>query len=163
MMHLIFCKCKNPTQLCGMDEGLEASERKRWAKMIFMEQDKTIKEIALIVNSSEGEVLGWAEGDEWYKLKRSMLISKKTQLGHLYDQLEKISIKLNNEAEANPKDVDTMIKYTTAIRNLEVDVPVSNIIEVADLFVNWLKDRDHQLARTVTIHFDVFIKQRIAA
>jgi tRNA uridine 5-carbamoylmethylation protein Kti12 len=142
---------------------LSYNERKEWAKALFTHHDKTIEDIALSVGTDNATVRGWIAAGGWNAIKRSLLISKDAQLQHMYDMLEALNQKVKEDPVKNTKDLDAIIKYTAAIKNLETDTTISNIIEVSDLFLRWLRRRDLDLAKKLTVQFDTFVQQKIAA
>ena len=147
-----------------MTEELNYDERREWARSLYTRQDKTIRDVALTVSVEEATVRNWIIEGAWDSVKRSSLISKTRQLEYFYNQLENINQKLaGNPGEINTKEVDLVVKYTAAIKNLEADVTICQIIEVAELFVTWLRRKDIALTKAVTVKFDAFVKQRLAA
>ena len=68
---------------------------------------------------------------------------------------------MNDDIEINTKELDLTIKYTAAIKNLEVETGLLQIVEVAKLFTTWLSRKDKEIARMITIELDAFIKYRI--
>jgi hypothetical protein len=153
---------ENNKSLSKMSNELTYDERKAWAKDLYTRLDVSVEDIALTISVDEDEVCDWIKEEAWDGMKRSLLISKKVQLAHLYSLLGQINTKITCAEEIAVKDVDLFIKYTTAIRNLEADMPVSGIIEVAEGFVMWLRRRDVDLAKQVTVQLDLFIKERMA-
>lgn len=144
-----------------MTKRLKYEERKEWARMLYTKQELSAMDVANTVAVQESQVLKWAREDAWDTVRSSLLISKQTQLKRLYTALEKLTRSIEQaDMEVNPKDIDLAIKYTTAIKSLEPEVTVSLIIDIAELFINWLRKRDLHFARAVATHFDAFIKQR---
>jgi hypothetical protein len=146
-----------------MNEGLNYDERKQWAKVLYTKENKTIRDIALEVNIDEAAVRNWVKENAWDGIKRSLLISKSTQLEHFYGQIDKLNARIaDSPDDINTKEVDQILKYTAAIKNLEADVSVCQVIEVAELFISWLRRKDIALTKAVTVKFDAFIKQTLA-
>ncbi len=144
-----------------MTKRLKYEERKEWARMLYTKQELSVTDVANTVAVQETQVLKWAKEDAWDNVRSSLLISKQTQLKRLYTALEKLTRTIEDaDKEVNPKDIDLAIKYTTAIKSLEPEVTVSLIIDIAELFITWLRKRDLHFARAVATHFDAFIKQR---
>ena len=144
-----------------MTKRLKYEERKEWARMLYTKQELSVTDVANTVAVQETQVLKWAKEDAWDNVRCSLLISKQTQLKRLYTTLEKLTRTIEDaDKEVNPKDIDLAIKYTTAIKSLEPEVTVSLIIDIAELFITWLRKRDLHFARAVATHFDAFIKQR---
>jgi transposase-like protein len=147
----------------NMSDELSYDERKEWAKQLYTLHDTTTKDIALQVGIEEAILRQWIKNDAWNDRKISLLISKSSQLAHLYSQLEKLSSKLSEDQNPNTKDMELYAMYTTSIKNLEGEPTVSNIIEVFDLFAQWLRRYDLLLAQKLIVHLDAFLNERIAA
>jgi len=144
-----------------MKDGLTDGQKKEWAQLLFTRFDLSIKEIALKTGASEEELRLWIQEGNWEGIRRSLLTSKEVQLNMLYDILESITTRIKENGADNTKDADLVIKYTTAIKNLETESSVTQIIEVAKKFINWLQTIDIELAKTVTLRFDAFIKEEL--
>jgi hypothetical protein len=134
---------------------------REWARLLYTSHNKTIKEVALTVGVEEAAVRQWIYEGAWDTVRRSLLISKKTQLRHLYDLVDKLSAKMDDE-EASTKNVDLLVKYTAAIKNLEEAISIGSMIEVSELFISWLLRRDLALAKKFTRLLDEFVMQRAA-
>ena len=62
---------------------------------------------------------------------------------------------------ANSKEADAFKKLTAAIKDLETETNIADIVQVARLFINFLLVQDATQAKTVTTLFDAFIKERL--
>jgi len=144
-----------------MKDGLTDGQKKEWAQLLFTRFDLSIKEIAIKTGAGEEELRLWIQEGNWEGIRRSLLTSKEVQLNILYDILESITTRIKENGADNTKDADLVIKYTTAIKNLETESSVTQIIEVAKKFINWLQTIDIELAKTVTLRFDAFIKEEL--
>jgi transcriptional regulator with XRE-family HTH domain len=87
------------------------AQEQEYAKYLFTEKGLSQKEIAQKVGVTEKTVGNWvkANDEEWKKIRKSLLNTKKTQISRLYDQLEK----LNEEIASRPivtKSMTTPIK-----------------------------------------------------
>ena len=146
-----------------MKDEITTEQKKQWARLLYIYHEETIQNIAAIVNIDESEVRLWVHDNKWTDVKRSNLTSKENQLQTMYSILEKATDRMKNDENPNPKDADLLIKYTAAIKNLETDTSLTQIVEVAKLFTTWLYRRDIPLTKTVTLQLDAFIKERLAA
>lgn len=146
-----------------MNKELNYNERKEWARMIYTTQDQTNKDIALAVGVDEATIRCWVQESAWNDVKRSLLTTKAYQLNIYYKALEQLNDKLSSTEALNVKDLDLMVKYTAAIKNLETAIPVSNIIEVSELFLRWLRKKDLNLTKKLVVQFDAWIKEQLAA
>jgi septum formation inhibitor MinC len=145
-----------------MNDDIGSEERKVWARTLYTQNGKTIAETAREVNASESQMREWIVAGEWDTVRRSLLLSKQMQLDRLYAMLESLDEKMKQDP-GNVKDMALVLKYTTAIRNLDTENSVYATIEAAELFIGWLYRRDKALAQTFTNHFQVYIKERMAA
>lgn len=145
-----------------MTIDLSYSERRDWARDLYVKLEKTIKETAVTVGTDEATVRNWINEGSWDAVKRSRLVSKEAQLDNLYTILEELKRTMEQDGPS-VKNAEQYNKYVTAIRALETESSVSQIIEAAELFINWLRKKDLPFAKKVTVQFDAFIKQRLAA
>ena len=142
---------------------LNCNERKEWAKLIFTTCNKSIEDVALEVDTEVAELRHWATTNQWPGYKDALLTAKDNQLEMLRDQVVKICEKLKGESQSNAKDTDLYLKYIAAIKTLEEEPSVSCIIEVFELFVQWLRRKDKALTKKFIPHLDAFVNHRIAA
>lgn len=145
-----------------MAKELNNQQKKEWAKLLFIQGDLLQKEIAAKVDVAEKTISNWATKDKWELLRKSMLTTKTEILRNLYNLLDKISTKLKEEDSiGDSKIADMYVKYTAAINNLETETSISQIGEVARIYVNWLMNIDPAFALKSLDHFDAFIKEHL--
>lgn len=68
------------------------------AKILFVNEGATQKEIANRLDVSEKTIGKWVKDGEWEKLKVSMLVTKDNQLTALYKQLENLNTEISTRA-----------------------------------------------------------------
>jgi hypothetical protein len=142
---------------------LSSNERREWAQMLYTRYDMNTKEVALQTGAPEADVRRWVQEGKWDGLRRSLLTSREEQLKTLYDILAALTARVKqNTEEPNPKDADLIIKYTSAIKNLETDIGVGEIIDVVKPFLVWFMKKDLELAQKLTQHFDAYIKEKLS-
>lgn len=78
------------------------------AKILFVNEGVTQKEIAQRLNVSEKTIGKWAKKDNWEKEKTSLLITKDKQISDLYNQLSAV----NEEIKTRPVVRDIPIHLT---------------------------------------------------
>jgi Phage terminase small subunit len=161
--HLIFLVAHapvlKPVNLSIMIENLDNYERREYARVLYVKASHTIKETAAAANVDEATIRQWIAEDAWDEQKRVQLVSKPTQISNFYAAIQALQNKIDNDpANAAAKDVDTIVKYTNAIKNLEADVTACQVMEVCDLFMRWLRKKDLILAKTMIPKFNGFIK-----
>jgi DNA-binding XRE family transcriptional regulator len=95
--------------------GVKKQVEKDFAKILFVNENISQKEIALRLNVTEKTIGKWAKDDNWDSLKVSMLVTKDNQLTSLYKQLETI----NHEITTRPivYDVPTFLLKPVKLKN----------------------------------------------
>lgn len=78
--------------------GVTKQVEKDFAKLLFVNDNVSQKEIAIRLKVSEKTVGKWCKDGNWESLKKSMLVTKDNQLTALYNQLET----LTNEIKTRP-------------------------------------------------------------
>lgn len=144
---------------------LTNSQKKEWAKTLFLKENLTQKEIAARVGVSQQTITRWVNAEHWEDLKTSITLTKQEQVGHLYRQVAEINraISQKNEGErfADPKEADIMSKLAAAINKMETEVGIKDIIEVGIKFIDWIRAVDLDKAKDITALYDAFIKDQL--
>jgi len=162
IMHFRFCSFKVAHHLCAMNETFTTERQREWARQLYLHEGATIKDIFLKTGAPETDIRRWVAEGSWEGLKRSLLTSKEFQLTQLYKLLEQLTDKMQANDEVTTKDADLLVKYTAAIKNLDTEIDIPAITQVAKQFTTWLRRKNLELAQQVTVQFDGFIKQRLA-
>jgi transcriptional regulator with XRE-family HTH domain len=143
---------------------MNLKEKKEWAKLLYLKENFTQKEIASKVGVTEKTLSKWVndKDDNWERMKASIIITKEEELRRLYDQLKAMNDAIvkrpEGERYANSKEADTLSKLSVTIRNMETDIALSDVIEVSKRVVNWLRRIDFEKAKEITILFDNYIR-----
>lgn len=145
--------------------GKPKIKEKNFAKILYVDKRLSVTEIMLRqdVDISERTLRKWINDENWDKLRKSFLTTRENQIVQLYDQLEW----LNNQIAqreikvASSKEADSIIKITSAIKRLEYEVSLGEIMEVGRKFVEFSKEIDLDLAQQVTRLFDQFIQSNL--
>lgn len=126
------------------------SDKQYLAKILFTREQLDQKVVAKKVGIGEKTMSKWVNDFEWKKLRNRLLLSKDEQISFMYEELEEISNKIKakdaGERFADTKQADIRIKTTAAIRNLETDLGIHEIVDVGIKFIKFL-----QKAETIDI------------
>lgn len=137
-------------------------EKKEWAKLLYLRENLTQKEIAQRVGATEKTISKWVNDENWEKHKASIIITKEEELRRFYDQLKSINDTICNRPEgerhATSKEADVLAKLSTTIKNMETDIALSDVIEVSKRMVNWVRKIDFEKAKELTLLFDGYIR-----
>ncbi len=142
--------------------GLSKKEEREYARMLYVNERITYKEIAARVGVTEKTVSKWANEDSWDKLRKSLLTTRQNQLVHWYNQLDAL-----NEAIAERSGIptnseaDTMSKTTANIQRLEVETNIGEYIEVGRKVLTFIQDIDLKDAKLFKNYFDEFINFKL--
>lgn len=138
------------------------AEKKEYAKILYVKETMTQKEIAQKVGISEKTLSKWVNDNEWDRLKASIVITKEEELRRVYQQIsainEVIATRTNGERFASSREADILTKLAAAARSLETDSSIADIVEVGKRFLNWLRMSDLDKAKEFARLLDGFIK-----
>ncbi len=142
--------------------GLTLKQKKEWAQLLYTREGMAQKDIAAKIGISPQTMVKWVKQGRWDKLKQSMLITREEQLRRLYMQLDELNSfimkKEEGERFASSKEADTISKLAVAIRTLESEANIADIVEVSKRFLNWLRSYSPSKAKEIADLFDEFIK-----
>jgi uncharacterized protein YjcR len=136
-------------------------ERKEWAQLSFIKEDLTQKEIALKVGVSEQTLSKWVNTEGWEKMRISIIKTKGEEIVRLYRMLRDANNEIEEAGRApNSKEMDVIIKLTGAIKNLESETSLAQIIDVFKAYFDWLRPVDLPESQKQIVFADSFIKSR---
>lgn len=145
----------------------EAMQRKYdHARILYTVEGVTNqKELAERVGVSTVTMNKWVQKEGWETRRASVIITKEAELHRLYAQVVEINDHITNKEAghrfANSKEADTIVKLTGAIRQLETDTSVADVIDVMKKFIQHIREDDYEQAKLVTSLADLFIKSII--
>jgi transcriptional regulator with XRE-family HTH domain len=153
-------------QICihHMANSKDIQAKKDYAKLLFVKEDFTQKEIAIKVGVSEKSLSKWVNDGNWAKLKKSLVRSKEQMLHWLYDKLEafKTEVDDSDNGTLSNADADRLIKVSNVIRNLETqDIGLTEIYSVAKLLVSFTRQNAPNQVNDVIDLFDGLIKEHL--
>lgn len=136
---------------------------KDFAKVLFVNDNLTQKEIAIRLNITEKTIGKWVKDGEWEKMKKSILVTKDSQLSMLYDQLDFVNnyIKTRDYKIATTKEADVISKLTSAIKKLETETNVGETIEVSKQLIQFTRSQDIAFSQQLTKYCDAYIQEKM--
>jgi DNA-binding XRE family transcriptional regulator len=143
--------------------ALRKAQEKEYAKSLYIGGGLTQKEIAERVSVTEKTLAKWIKEGKWENLKKSLLTTKENQLSFLYDQLDFLNTDISKRdfKVAVGKEADTIVKLSASINRLETETSIGDTVEVARNFIEFVRQQDLELAKTITNLFDVFITAKM--
>lgn len=145
--------------------SINNSQKKQWAQTLYLRENLTQLEIAERVGVSRVTVSKWVRDGKWEEQKAGITLTRQEQVANLYRQVAEINrtIATRHEGERfpNSKEADILGKLSAAIRNMEQETGIADIISVLTAFIEWLRPLDLDKAKELTRLADAFIKDRL--
>lgn len=144
---------------------LTNAQKKEWAKTLYMRENLTQQEIAERVGVSRVTVSNWVRAGKWEEQKAGLTLTRQEQVANLYRQVAEINRAISARAEGerfpNSKEADILGKLSAAIRNMEQETGIADIISVLTSFIEWLRPLDFDKAKELTRLADAYIKDKL--
>lgn len=138
------------------------SDKRELAKIIFVQGSYTYEEIAEKVGVNKNTITRWSKADSWEDIKASKTISPEQILAGFNRQIIEINKNIDSRPEgerfATVAEADTLIKLASAIKKIEADAGIVDVVNVSMKFTNWLRPLDLEMAKKVADLFDAYIK-----
>lgn len=146
-----------------MTDDLKPTQRKEFAKLIFLRENITQQEIADRVGVSRATVNKWAK--EWEGLKLNLLQTREERISSTLSQLDELdrSIASKEEGKRFPTtaEADIRRKLTADLEALEQDASIRDIYNVSRGLLDYIRRIDLELAKEISDYFDAYIKDRM--
>lgn len=144
---------------------LTNAQKKEWAKTLYLRENLTQQEIAERVGVSRVSVSNWVRAGKWEEQKAGITLTRQEQVANLYRQVAEINRAIADRPEGqrfpNSKEADVLGKLSAAIRNMEQEAGIADIIGVLTAFIGWLRPLDIEKAKEVTRLADAYIKDKL--
>jgi DNA-binding transcriptional regulator LsrR (DeoR family) len=143
---------------------LSNSQKKDYAKALFLHESLTRDEIAEKANVSRRTVGRWIETEKWKELKVSITITREEQVKNLYNQLKAVNDTISGRKEqryATTAEADTISKLATAIEKMESETGIAGIVGASRGLLDFVRRMDTDKARELSYFFDAYIKSKL--
>lgn len=144
---------------------LKSEQKKMLAREIYLLGNYTYEEIAQKVGAQRQTISRWAKAGNWDNLKAGMTVTREAILSRMYQQLNNMNSAIlerePSKRHPDTKEADVMVKLAAAIKNMETDVGISDIISVGMRFGEFLRRIDLNKAKEYVKLWDVFLKEQI--
>ena len=144
---------------------LTNAQKKEWAKTLYLKENLTQQEIADRVGVSRVSVSNWVRAGKWEEQKVGLTLTRQEQVANLYRQVAEVNkaIAERPEGERFPssKEADILGKLSAAIRNMEQEVGIADIISVLTGLIDWVRAADLEKAKEITRLADAYIKDKL--
>lgn len=143
--------------------GLSKDSEREFARMLYVNERITFKEIGMRVKVSEKTISKWAELDGWDKLRKSLMTTRQNQLVHFYNQLDALNEEISGRVRKIPTstEADIMSKITANINKLETEVQLGEYVEVSKKLLTFIQGANLPDAVLFKNYIDEFINAKI--
>lgn len=143
--------------------GISKAQEREYARILYVNERITFKEIAERTGVTEKTIGKWAEADNWAKLRKSLLTTKEAQLVHWYNQLEAMNEMIAEREVPIPdsKEADIMSKITSNIQRLETEIGLGEYVEVSRKLLTFVQSIDLTDAKKFKNYIDEFINSKL--
>lgn len=145
--------------------GLTIDQKKEWAELLCTKEGYSQKDAAAKVGVSAVSMNKWYNEGNWLRVRQSMLITRQEQLSRLYMQLDELTSSIQKKPEgsryADSKQADTISKLSGAIKTMETEASIADVVEVSKRFLAWYRPFNHSKALEIAGLFNDFIKDML--
>lgn len=158
-LYIVNCKIVNEKM------NLSTQQKKDYARTLYLKDNLTQQEIAEKVGVSRQTIIRWGAAGKWEEMKVGMTLTREQQVVSLHRQVAEINNVISQREEgkryANAAEADTLNKLATAIKKMETDIGIADIISVGMKFINWLRPFDLDKSKEFLRLWDAFIKDSL--
>ncbi len=152
------------------------TEQREHARLLYVNEKITLREVSERVKVTEKTLGKWCKEDNWDSLRKSLLNTRESQLIHFYNQLEAINMDIANRPEIlldgkpiqRPQkniptsgEADVLIKTTSNIKSLEVEIGLGEIVETGKKMIMFIQQLNLDDAKLFKNYFDEYINNRL--
>lgn len=144
---------------------LTNTQKKEWARTLYLRENLTQQEIAGRVGVSRVTISNWIKSGKWEEHKAGITLTRQEQVNNLYRQVAEINRNIAERKEgerfASSKEADILGKLSAAISKMEQEVGIADKISVLTDFINWIRELDSDKAKDITALADAYIKDKL--
>lgn len=140
-------------------------KKKTLAKDIYLLGQYTFEEIAEKVGSTRQTISKWCKEGQWEDLKAGMAVSREQILKGMYSQVNEINKAIQQkdagQRYASPAQADTLAKISSAIKKMEMDPGISDLVSAGIRFSEWLRTVDMDKTKEFVALWDAFLREQL--
>lgn len=144
-------------------QAVTMQKKKDHARLIFLTEPNVFqKDIAKRVGTSEVTLSKWVNTEGWEKIRFDSDFEKRENLKKLHIQLKDHNDSIMSRVEGarlpTSKEMDVTIKLTGAIKNLESERTIPQVVDVMKDYFDWLRQYDLEESKRQLPFYDSYIK-----
>lgn len=136
-----------------------------YAKMLFVYDKLTQKEISLKTSVSEVTISKWVRDDNWEDYRKAISVTRDERYRSTINQLTEMDnlIKSRDENHRFPSKEESNIRrrLVADLNALEVECGIVDVINVSIKLLEWLRQVDVEKAKEISEIFNSYIKSTL--
>ena len=145
--------------------NLSNRQKRELARVLFCKENLTMQETAEKVEVSRQTLSRWAKEDKWEEQKVCITLTKEEQIKSIYRQIAEINKAILAREDgarfATIAEADAISKLSAAIKKMEGESGVADIISVGIRFIEWVRRADVSRAKEFAEWWDLFVKDQL--
>jgi len=151
-----------------MDKSTTKDKRlqlKEYAKLLFVKEKLTQKEIAAKVGVSEVTISKWVKDGKWDQLRSTISVTREERLRSTINQLTELdNLIASREIKYRFPDKDESNirrRLVADLTSLETECGLTDVINVSRKILDWIRPIDPQKGKEMMSLFDAYIKDQL--
>lgn len=157
--------------------AISKSEQREHARLLYVNEKITLKEVAERVKVTEKTVGKWCKEDNWDSLRKSLLNTRENQLIHFYNQLDALNMDIAHRPEIlddqgkpiqrplknipTSAEADILTKTTSNINKLEVEIGLGELVHTGKKMITFIQQINLPDAKLFKNYFDEYIDNKV--
>lgn len=146
-----------------MTKEMTIEQKKEYAKLIFLKENCTQKDIAERVGVSAVTINKWVK--DWENLKLNLLQTREERINSTLQQLDELDRCISGREEGFrfPSKEEARIRrsLTADLEALEQEASIRDIYNVSRKVLDWLRVHNLEEAQRMSDYFDSYIKEQM--
>lgn len=136
-------------------------DRKHLAKVLFVDSNKSQKEVAERLGISASQVNRWVMAENWHVLKTANRVTSKQIALDLQKRIFEISQAVENDKRIiTMQETDQISKLNACIRDLDKSADLPTYLQAFEEFLDFIRKHDEELFKTLPDFVYSFLTQK---
>ena len=118
-------------------------QKREYAELLYCHLNLAQNVVAVKAGVSAKTINQWVDKYAWDKVRKQMFTTRESMLRRMYDMLDSAIADIDGRV-ANSKEADAILKLTAAIKNLESELNIADIITTGMAFIKYLQQHESQ-------------------
>ncbi|MFM2385688.1 MAG: hypothetical protein RL660_445 [Bacteroidota bacterium] len=139
--------------------------QRQLAKELYLQTNKTLEEIAAIVQVNRGTVSTWCKAENWEAIKNAQSQTPERVVQAMFAELEQLNSYIANKPEgkryADSKESDARNKIILSIKRMQTQIALPQYVAVLVRFLEYLQKANIDLSKQVATIANDFLNDQV--